>query len=94
MTGLVGAQVARGGTTRQKRAFGREAWDPTAQTDMQALRARFDSNGDGKLTAADTDFSKFARLTQTNFLDARLIVLHEGLSPAGDYCTVFSATSF
>ena len=30
-------------------------WDNTAKTDMQALRSAFDSNGDGKLTAADTD---------------------------------------
>ncbi len=58
MTGLVGAQVARGSTISQKREYVFTEWDPTAQTDMQALRARFDSNGDGKLTAADTDFGK------------------------------------
>ena len=59
MAGFEGAQVARGGVTRQKRAYGGAAWDPTAQADCRALRARFDSNGDGKLTAADTDFGKF-----------------------------------
>jgi hypothetical protein len=38
---------------------GRTKWDPTAADDMAAIRAAFDSNGDGKLTAADTDFAKF-----------------------------------
>ncbi len=47
------------GTISQKREYVFTEWDPTAQSDMQALRARFDSNGDGKLTAADTDFAKF-----------------------------------
>ena len=34
-------------------------WDPTATSDMDALRSAFDSNGDGKLTAADAEFAKF-----------------------------------
>jgi len=34
-------------------------WDPTATGDMEAIRSVFDSNGDGKLTAADADFAKF-----------------------------------
>ncbi|WP_413711654.1 DUF4214 domain-containing protein [Rhizobium sp. Rhizsp82] len=34
-------------------------WDPTAQTDMQAIRAVFDSNHNGKLDAGDANFSKF-----------------------------------
>lgn len=40
-------------------------WDPTAGSDMEALRAVFDANGDGKLTAADADFAKF-KLLVTN----------------------------
>jgi formylglycine-generating enzyme required for sulfatase activity len=34
-------------------------WNPTAAGDLEALRSVFDTNGDGKLTAADTDFAKF-----------------------------------
>jgi Ca2+-binding RTX toxin-like protein len=34
-------------------------WDPTATGDLEAIRSTFDSNGDGKLTAADAEFAKF-----------------------------------
>ena len=34
-------------------------WNPTASGDLEALRSVWDSNGDGKLTAADADFAKF-----------------------------------
>jgi hypothetical protein len=34
-------------------------WDPTAEDDLAALRSVFDSNGDGKLTAADAAFAQF-----------------------------------
>ncbi|UIY31389.1 hypothetical protein LZK73_30220 (plasmid) [Neorhizobium galegae] len=34
-------------------------WDPTAETDMQALRSVFDSDHDGKLDAGDANFSRF-----------------------------------
>jgi hypothetical protein len=34
-------------------------WNPTAAGDLEAIRSIWDSNGDGKLTAADTDFAKF-----------------------------------
>jgi hypothetical protein len=34
-------------------------WNPTAAGDLEALRSVFDTNGDGKLTAADTEFAKF-----------------------------------
>ena len=40
-------------------------WDPTARSDFEALRARFDSNNDGKLTAADARFGEF-RVMVTN----------------------------
>jgi len=35
------------------------AWDPTATTDMQALRDVFDTNHDGMLDASDTNFAAF-----------------------------------
>ena len=34
-------------------------WAPWAGDDMEALRAAFDSNGDGKPTAADARFNEF-----------------------------------
>ena len=34
-------------------------WDPTATSDLEALRAAFDTNSDGKLTAADAAFASF-----------------------------------
>lgn len=42
-----------------KREYVFTEWDPTAKDDMAALRAVFDSNGDGKLTSADTRFADF-----------------------------------
>lgn len=35
------------------------AWDPTAKSDLEALRNVFDSNDDGELTSADDDWSLF-----------------------------------
>jgi hypothetical protein len=40
-------------------------WDPTATSDMQALRDVFDTNHDGKLSASDANFSQF-KLIVTN----------------------------
>jgi hypothetical protein len=34
-------------------------WNPTAAGDLEALRSVWDTNGDGKLSAADTEFAKF-----------------------------------
>ena len=34
-------------------------WNPTAAGDLEALRSIWDTNGDGKLTAADAEFAKF-----------------------------------
>ncbi len=45
-------------TISQTREYVFTEWDPTAKSDMQALRARFDSNNDGKLTAADAAFAQ------------------------------------
>ena len=34
-------------------------WNPTAAGDLEALRSIWDTNGDGKLSAADAEFAKF-----------------------------------
>lgn len=49
----------------EKRQYVFTEWDPTANSDLEAIRAIFDSNGDGKLTAADLAFAKF-KLLVTN----------------------------
>ena len=53
------------GVLSQKREYVFTEWDPTANSDMEALRAYFDTNGDGKLTAADAAFAQF-RVLVTN----------------------------
>jgi len=47
------------GTISQKREYIFTEWDPTASSDMEALRSYFDTNGDGKLTSADSAFANF-----------------------------------
>ena len=47
------------GQITQDREFVFTEWDPTAKDDMAALRSRFDSNNDGKLTSADAEWSSF-----------------------------------
>jgi hypothetical protein len=34
-------------------------WDPTAASDLEALRSVFDTNGDGVLNASDSTWSQF-----------------------------------
>ncbi|WP_422376203.1 DUF4214 domain-containing protein [Roseibium sp.] len=43
----------------EKRQFVFTEWDPTATSDLEALASVFDSNGDGTLSAGDSDFAKF-----------------------------------
>lgn len=43
----------------EKRRYVFTEWDPTAASDLDAVRSVFDSNGDGKLTSADPAFAKF-----------------------------------
>ncbi|MDD7911963.1 DUF4214 domain-containing protein, partial [Pseudovibrio exalbescens] len=43
----------------EKRQFIFTEWDPTSTSDLEALAAVFDSNGDGVLSAADAQFDKF-----------------------------------
>ena len=43
----------------EKREFVFTEWDPTASGDLEAVRSTFDTNGDGKLTSADSEFAKF-----------------------------------
>jgi hypothetical protein len=47
------------GKIGEKREYVFTEWDPTATSDLEALRAAFDSNGDARLTAADTAFAQF-----------------------------------
>lgn len=49
----------------ESRQFIFTEWDPTAEGDLEAIRSVFDSNGDGKLTAADAAFADF-KLMVTN----------------------------
>jgi hypothetical protein len=51
--------VGNDGLITEKREYVFTEWDPTATSDLKALLAKFDSNGDGKLTALDAEFSKF-----------------------------------
>ena len=43
----------------ERRQYVFTEWNPTASGDIEALRSVWDSNGDGKLTAADAEFAKF-----------------------------------
>lgn len=47
------------GLISEKREYIFTEWDHTATSDLEALRAAFDSNGDGKLTSADAAFGQF-----------------------------------
>jgi hypothetical protein len=47
------------GVIKEKREYVFTEWDPSAKGDMEALRGRFDGNGDGRLTAADAEFGAF-----------------------------------
>ncbi len=43
------------------RSFDFKTWDPTAKSDMQALKDVFDTNHDGKLDPGDADWSQLSR---------------------------------
>jgi hypothetical protein len=49
----------------EKREYVFTEWDPTASSDLAALRSYFDKNGDGKLTATEPAFARF-KLMVTN----------------------------
>jgi hypothetical protein len=51
--------VGNDGLISERREYVFTAWDPTATSDLKALRAAFDTNGDGRLTAADAAFGQF-----------------------------------
>ena len=51
-------------------------WNPTAAGDLEALRSVWDSNGDGKLTAADTEFARCTvALSRSKFTKQDVAVL-------------------
>lgn len=52
--GVLFYDAGNDGKITQDREFVFTEWDPSAKDDMAALRSRFDSNTDGKLTGADT----------------------------------------
>ena len=56
-------------------------WNPTAAGDLEALRSVWDTNGDGKLSAADAEFAKF-KVMVTN-ADGSTSVMT--LAAAGDH---------
>ncbi|KYG21651.1 hypothetical protein SE92_16435 [Bradyrhizobium sp. AT1] len=57
--GVLVFDVNANGLVDSANEFQFTAWDPTAATDMQALRDVFDTNHDGKLDSSDTNFSAF-----------------------------------
>ena len=52
------ASGGRNAITEQRQYVFTE-WNPTAAGDLEALRSVWDTNGDGKLSAADAEFAKF-----------------------------------
>jgi YD repeat-containing protein len=66
------------GALTQKNQVVFTSWDPSAKSDMQALRDVFDTNHDGKLDAGDANFNNFfvmvtnANGTQTAYSLAQL----------------------
>lgn len=46
-------------TITEERQYVFTEWNPTAAGDLEALRSIWDTNGDGKLSAADAEFAKF-----------------------------------
>ncbi len=53
------------GTITERKEIVFSDWDPSAKSDMEALRAVFDTDNDGYLTAADDRFADF-RIVRTN----------------------------
>ena len=58
-TGVLFYDVNSTSTITQKNEYVFTEWDPTATSDMQALRNVFDSNGDGKFDASDAKWFNF-----------------------------------
>jgi len=57
--GVLFFDVSGDGQINEKREYVFTDWDPTATSDLEALRSVFDTNNDGKLTAADSTFASF-----------------------------------
>ena len=57
--GVLFYDVSGDGEISEKREYVFTDWDPSATSDLEALRSVFDTNGDGKLTAADSTFASF-----------------------------------
>jgi hypothetical protein len=57
--GVLFYDAGNDGLITESREYIFTEWDPTATSDLKALKAAFDTNGDSKLTAADAEFAKF-----------------------------------
>jgi len=57
--GVLFFDVSGDGQINERREYVFTDWDPTATSDLEALRSVFDTNNDGKLTAADGTFASF-----------------------------------
>lgn len=57
--GVLFVDLSGQGILTEKRQIVFTEWDPSALSDMQALRDVFDTNHNGKLDSGDADFSKF-----------------------------------
>jgi trimeric autotransporter adhesin len=60
----------------EKKEFIFSEWDPSATSDMEALRSYFDSDGDGWLTSADAKFAQF-KLEIANADGTRTHAIHD-----------------
>lgn len=72
------------GKISQKDEYVFTAWDPTASSDLQALKDVFDTNHDGKLDAGDADWSKFKVMVNGQLVTlASLGITSIDLTPTG-----------
>src|SRR5262249_60194353 len=57
--GVLVLDLSNTGKMDSPKQFEFTAWDPTATTDMQALKDVFDTNHNGKLDSGDADWASF-----------------------------------
>ncbi len=83
-TGVLVFDADGDGKISSSKEFEFTQWDPTATGDLEALKDVFDTNGDGKLDAGDTQWSKFKVMVngQLDSLDS-LGITSIDLTPKG-----------
>ena len=57
--GVLFFDIGGDGAITEQREYVFTEWDPTATSDLEALRSYFDTNGDGKLDANDAEWANF-----------------------------------